>query len=163
MIKNRYLLKNIILISFLLFISCNKDKNNESWLKAGDYYESKNYNKCAVELMSIINDNNSNLYKPKALFLLSEIYLNEYKEYLISIDYLNEIMSKYPENELSKRAHFTKAYIYANYLDQYSDAIILYNDFLLNYPNDELVSSVEYELNELDKYSNIINNILNPK
>ena len=72
-------------------------------------------------------------------------------------------MNSYANDELAKRALFTKAYIYANYLDQYSDAIDLYSNFISKYPNDELISSVKYELTELDKYTLIIDQILNSK
>ena len=146
-----------------MFVGCNNVNDNSSWIKAKDYYNNKQYNECAVELTSIINNNKLEDIAPDALFLLSEIYLNEYQEYHITIDYLDQIINRFPNNELAKRSLFTKAYIYANYLDQFTDATILYNDFLIKYPKDELVGSVKYELEELYKYSDTIKSIIDSK
>ena len=159
MTKNRkYLFSCFTLIFFLL--SCNGNEHNSKWHEAQKYYNAKDFDNCSVILNELVYAKNNN-YSPKALFLLSEMYLNEFEEYLISIEFLNQIIEDYPNNDLAKRALFTKAYIYANYLDLYSDAIILYNDFIANYPNDDLISSVEYELNELKDYENKIKNLIN--
>ena len=161
--KNNFIIRNIFFGAILLLVCCNSSQNEKVWLKANKYYNNKDFNNCSVELTSIVNNENAGIYIPKALFLLSEIYLNQYQEYYIAIDYLDQILNNYPNDELAKRALFTKAYIYANYLDQYSDAIDLYSNFLSKYPNDELISSVKYELTELDKYTLIIDQILNSK
>ena len=153
----------ILCFSLVLFISCDSNNSNASWIKAENYYNNKQYNECAIELTSIINNNKLEDIAPDALFLLSEIYLNEYQEYHITIDYLDQIINRFPDNELAERSLFTKAYIYANYLDQFTDATILYNDFLIKYPEDELVGSVKYELEELYKYSDTIKSIIDSK
>ena len=163
MIKNSFILKSIFFGTILFLVCCDSSKNEKAWLNANKYYNNKDFNNCCVELISIVNNENASVYIPKALFLLSEIYLNEYQEYYIAIDHLDQIMNNYSNDELAKRALFTKAYIYANYLDQYSDAIDLYSNFISKYPNDELISSVKYELTELDKYTLIIDQILNSK
>ena len=159
MIKNNSLNITFLILS-ILFVGCNQSANERSWSNANNYYLNKDYNKCVVELTSILNNNNSNILVPESLFLLSEIYMNEFEEYYIGIDYLDEIINDYPDNKLSKRALFTKAYVFANYLDMYTDAINLYEKFLNLYRHDELVSSVEYELKELYKYSQKIDELL---
>ncbi len=146
-----------------LFIACNNDSAESSWIKAKNYYNNKQYNESAAELSSIINSDKHIDIIPDALFLLSEIYLNEYQEYYIAINYLDQIIDRFPEDELAKRSLFTKAYIYANYLDQFTDASILYESFLSKYPEDELVGSVKYELEELYKYSDIVKSIIDNK
>ena len=95
--------------------------------------------------------------------MLSEIYLNEFKEYYIAINYLDEILLNHSSDPLAKRALFTKAYVLSNYLELYSDAIFYYNDFLSKYPNDDLASSVKYELGELSNYADKIQNMIQPK
>ena len=95
------------------------------------------------------------------MFLISEIYLNEYKNYDITVEFLNKILLDYPDSDLAKRSLFTKAYINSNYIQSFTDARELYNQFLEKYPNDDLVPSVEYELSELDKHNTTIQNLLN--
>ncbi len=123
------------------------------WDEAEMYYQNKKFDDSIIALNKIINlQNLEEDLKVKSLFLISEIYLNEYKEYDISVSFLDQILNSHQSHDLHKRALFTKAYINANYLDAYTDAIMLYNLFLENYPGDELVSSVNYELEELNKF-----------
>ena len=157
------MLKRIIyLILLLVIFSCEKNNNlNEMWDKAEVYYQNKNFDDSVIILNKIINmENTSEDLKVKSLFLISEIYLNEYKEYDISLSFLDQILNFHQGHNLHKRALFTKAYINANYLDSYTDAIILYNLFLESYPNDEMVSSVNYELEELNKFQEQINELI---
>jgi len=158
----RLLLNIILCASFFLIFSCKNSSNNSEniWNESQRLYSIKDYNNCIVLLTSIL-DNNNEEFKPKALFLISEIYLNEYQEYDISISFLDLIIDKYQDNDLAKRALFTKAYIQANYIESYSDAIDLYNTFIEKYPQDDLVSSVNYELNELNKYKTKIDQMIN--
>ena len=156
---------SIFLILTLFFISCSNDDIkpvNEVWSKAQEYYENKDYNNSLVLLHQIVeNQSYDDNFKAKSLFLISEIYLNEYKEYNISISFLNKILDNYPTHELAKRSLFTIAYINANYIEAFTEAVNLYNQFIEKYPSDELVSSVKYELDELDKYNETINNLIN--
>ena len=148
----------------LIFFSCNNDNISISnkWNNAQEYYANKEYDKCLVSLNEILNSSDHiNDFKAKSLFLISEIYLNEYKEYDLSISFLDKILIDFPVHKLAKRSLFTKAYINANYIESFSEAIILYNLFIDKYPNDELVSSVKYELNELEKYNETINSLMN--
>ena len=156
---------SIFLILTLFFISCSNDDIkpvNEVWSKAQEYYENKDYNNSLVLLHQIVeNQSYDDNFKAKSLFLISEIYLNEYKEYNISISFLNKILDNYPNHELAKRSLFTIAYINANYIEAFTEAVNLYNQFIEKYPSDELVSSVKYELDELDKYNETINSLIN--
>ena len=158
-IKNK-----IFLIIIILFqMGCNSSLDENKWIEANEFYNLKDYNNCVVSLSSIIDNSKSNEYIVKSLFLLSEIYLNEFKEYYIAINYLDQILLNYSNDPLSKRALFTKAYVLSNYLELYSDAIFHYNDFLSKYPDDDLVSSVKYELNELSDYNDKIENLIQSK
>ena len=153
--------KLVFILIVVIFSACKSSDNSKLWSNANKFYNEKDFNSCTFELTKIVDSNKSETYKTDALFLLSEIYLNEFQEYMISIEYLDILINDFPENELSKRALFTKAYIYANYLDMYTDATILYNHFIDKYPNDDLISSVEYELNELDKHKDVIERLMN--
>ena len=152
----------IFLILFFLFIFSCKDNNDiESWDKAQEFYINNDFNSCLVELSNIVENSKNEIYITKSLFLISEIYLNEFKNYDITIEFLNEIIWNYPTSELAKRSLFTKAYINSNYIQSYTIAKELYNQFLEKYPNDDLIPSVKYELEELDKHSETIQKLLN--
>ena len=152
----------IFLILFSLFIFSCKDNNDiVSWEKAQEFYINNDFNSCLVELSNIVENSKNEIYVTKSLFLISEIYLNEFKNYDITIEFLNKILWDYPDSELAKRSLFTKAYINSNYIQSFTVARELYNQFLEKYPNDDLVPSVEYELSELDKHNNTIQNLLN--
>ena len=159
-IKNKI---SLIFVFLLIQLGCNNSYYDDKWTEASSLYELEDYNNCVVLLSSIINDSKSDKYVVKSLFLLSEIYLNEFKEYYIAISYLDEILLNHGNNPLTKRALFTKAYVLSNYLELYSDAIFYYNDFLSKYPDDDLASSVKYELEELSSYADKIQDIIQPK
>lgn len=150
-------------IYFLLLIvfSCNSNSDSENWESAQLSYNNKDFNNCLVKLNDIVNTSSDDDYVTKSLFLISEIYLNEYKNYDITIEFLDSIIWNYPDSDLAKRSLFTKAYINSNYIQSFTVAKELYNHFLEKYPNDDLVPSVEYELKELDKHSATINSLLN--
>tara|TARA_B100000131_G_C17961739_1_gene550734 strand:+ start:293 stop:769 length:477 start_codon:yes stop_codon:yes gene_type:complete len=152
-----------IICSLVLFVvSCSNGKDDlTKWNKAQDLYNNNDFNSCLVELHSIVESSKSDEYITKSLFLISEIYLNEFKNYDITIEFLNEIIWNYPTSELAKRSLFTKAYINSNYIQSYTIAKELYNQFLEKYPNDDLIPSVKYELEELDKHSETIQKLLN--
>ena len=145
----------------MIILSCNNNKDLESWQTAQKLYNNKDFDNCLVQLDLIITTSNNAEYITKSLFLISEIYLNEYKEYDLAINFLDKILWDYPKSTLSNRALFTKAYINSNYIQSYTVAKELYNQFLDKYPNDDLAPSVKYELEELDKHTNTINRLLN--
>ena len=148
---------------FIFLLSCNSTNQQDIlWSNAQESYSSKDFNNCLVNLnLIIIDDNYNGELKAKALFLASEIYLNEFKENDIAISFLDRIIDNYPKHPMAKRSLFTKAYINANYIESYTVAVSLYNKFLNMYPNDDLISSVKYELAELEKHESTISNLIN--
>lgn len=153
--------KILIYIILTVSLSCNSSDDSDNWEKAQQLYNDKEFNNCLVILNNIANTSSSSDYVTKSLFLISEIYLNEFKNYDITIEFLNKIIWDYPSSDLAKRSLFTKAYINSNYIQSYTESRELYNQFLLKYPSDDLVPSVEYELKELDKHNSTIQNLLN--
>ena len=156
--------KSIFLGFFSIFLlTCNSTKQQDIlWSTAQERYSNKDFNNCLVNLnLIIIDDNYKGELKAQALFLASEIYLNEFKENDIAISFLDRIIDNYPKHPMAKRSLFTKAYINANYIESYTSAISLYNKFLIMYPHDDLISSVKYELAELEKHESTISNLIN--
>ena len=153
--------KILIYLILTISLSCNSSDDSDNWEKAQQLYNDKEFNNCLVLLNNIVNTSSSSDYITKSLFLISEIYLNEFKNYDITIEFLNKIIWDYPSSDLAKRSLFTKAYINSNYIQSYTESRELYNQFLLKYPSDDLVPSVEYELKELEKHNSTIQNLLN--
>ena len=92
----------------------------------------------------------------KSNYAIAEIYLNELRNYNISLDYFNEVVSYLNDNEsekkiadnkeLYKKALFMTSYIYSNYLGMYSKGHEGYDLFSRQFPDDELLESVLYEI-----------------
>ena len=162
MIKNKY----FIIFSFLLIILNSSCKNNDVeniWLNSINDFEKKDYNQCLVGLNLITTNYSTSKYAPDSYYLISEIYLNEYKQYDIAVEFLEKIITNYPNSESCKKSLFTLGYINANYIDSFTDAINYYKDFLSKYPDDDLVPSVEYELENLYIVNSKIDSLINSK
>ena len=85
----------------------------------------------------------------KSKFLRAQIFY-DLSYYVQSIDYFKSILEEDISSEYRKKALFMTAYIYNNNLNMYTDAIEYYKTFLNDYKNDELISSVEYELDQIN-------------
>ena len=161
--KNRMVTYKFLFFFLIIIFSCSK--SNEAtlltWQNSMKFYETKDYNNCLVALHSIIEDYPDSEYTPKAIYMISEIYLNEYNEYDIAQGFLKEILLNYPDTEIAKKALFTLAYINANYIESFSESIDYYSKFLEKYPDDSLIPSVEYELENLYIMQNKIDSLIN--
>jgi len=130
--------------------------------KALFYLNKKDYYNAIKEIYIIISTSEDLYISSQAEYMLAEIYLNDFNNYQLSANILNNIINKYPEKlNAVKKSYFTLAYIYSNYLDYYSESLLLYNKFLSIYPNDELIESINYELDLLSKVNATIDSLLN--
>ena len=161
--KKEYFIIFSFLFSLFLHSSCENNNVEKIWLNSINNYDNKDYNQCLVGLNLITTNHSTSKYAPDSYYLISEIYLNEYKQYDIAIEFLEKIITDYPNSESSKKSLFTLGYINANYIDSFTDAINYYNDFLSKYPNDDLVPSVEYELENLLTVNSKIDSLINSK
>ena len=156
-------------IYFLLF-ACNVDNNGNSsndvassWEEAKLEYSQQNYKDSLIRLNNIINDYPDSDIVPECLYLIHEIYLNEFDNHYISIQYLENIINSYPEDDFAKKALFTLAYIYNNHLESYTDAYNTYSQFIEKYPEDDLVDAAIYEIDNLSVHIKSIDDILKEK
>ena len=85
----------------------------------------------------------------KSKFLRAQIFY-DLSYYVQAINYFKTILEEDISNEYRKKALFMIAYIYNNNLNMYTDAINYYKTFLNDYKNDELISSVHYELEQIE-------------
>ena len=126
-----------------------KSLNNGMLSESKKLILDKKYESALLILDNIIKTSNSNDLVAECIYIISEIYLNEFNEYELTSFYLSEIIQNFPETDVSKKAMFTLAYLYANHLHFYTDAINLYERFINTYPYDDLIPSIQYELNIL--------------
>ena len=85
----------------------------------------------------------------KSKFLRAQIFY-DLSYYVQAVNYFKSILEEEISSEYRKKALFMTAYIYNNNLNMYTDAIDYYKTFLNDYKNDELISSVEYELDQIN-------------
>ena len=102
-----------------------------------------------IILNDIIALNPSSDLAAECIYMISEIYLNDFNEYEISTMFLKDIIENYSHTSIAKKSIFSLAYIYANYLHYYTNAIELYEKFKTTYPSDDLIPSIDYELDVL--------------
>jgi len=145
----------LLLLVALLFFGCNNDiKNNIE--KSNQYRIDKEYGKAIVQLKEIEKNSSNSKELDKVYYLLGEIYLNDIKDYNYAIDEFKKISKN---SNLYAKSIFMIGYIYSNNLNQYSKAIKYYRLFIDNFPNHELYLSVEYELEQLSKYEEVIDSL----
>ena len=152
----------LLIIAIILF-SCKQNPNKDVvalWNEITILHNNNDFDDTLILLNRLIDDYSNSSYIPDAYYLISEIYINEHKEYSISIDYLLKLLDSYPDHNLAKKSLFTLGYINANYIDSYTDATTYYNLFLTKYPDDDLIPSVKYELKGLEKINDKINSLL---
>ena len=109
----------------------------------------KNYKDGILILNNIIASNSDSDLAAECIYIISEVYLNDFNEYEISTMFLKDIIENYSHTSIAKKSIFSLAYIYANYLHYYSNAIELYEKFKTIYPSDDLIPSIDYELDVL--------------
>ena len=85
----------------------------------------------------------------KSKFLRAQIFY-DLSYYVQAVNYFKLILKEDISSDYRKKALFMTAYIYNNNLNMYTDAINYYKTFLNEYKNDELISSVEYELDQIN-------------
>ena len=157
--------KTILCFIFFILLSCDKDNNNTEvlllWDQAKLHYSLNDFDATSITLNNILVKYPDSEIIPDCLYLLHELYLNQYQKHDISLSYLNDIIDRYPNHIAAKKALFTLAYIYSNNFESYTDAFDMYNKFIEKYPEDDLVKAAEYEIKNLQPHIESIENLIN--
>ena len=135
--------------SFTFNLGNLKNTENDLFSSAKQLIIDKNYKDGILILNDIIESNPDSDLAAECIYIISEVYLNDFNEYEISTIFLKDIIENYSHTSIAKKSIFSLAYIYANYLDYYTDAIELYEKFKNTYPSDDLIPSIDYELDVL--------------
>lgn len=84
----------------------------------------------------------------KYLFSASRLYVS-ITRFQQSIDLLDKIIAKYPQEKFISDCYFLKAYIYDDKMKDYKNAFKCYNDFLAKYPNNDLAPAAKASIETL--------------
>ncbi|MFQ6610003.1 MAG: outer membrane protein assembly factor BamD [Fidelibacterota bacterium] len=153
----------IVLTTMLIVIGCSKNNEiiDQLWGEAEALRQQENLGAAISKLIEIKENYPKSSKAAEAQFMIGEIYLNDVKNYEISIEEFQTVIRDYPKSEMAEKAMFMVGYIYTNYLQAFSDGIEYYQKFLEEYPESELVDAVNYELNTLEDVKSQINDLAN--
>ncbi|MBN2280003.1 MAG: tetratricopeptide repeat protein [Candidatus Marinimicrobia bacterium] len=157
--------KNLVILLSLLvlfaLVTCSKpEKSAEEYWKSGSaLYDVENFDGAINEYSSLCKFYPETDYAVKAAFSIAEITKNNLKDYDKAIALYKNIEKEYPESEKSPNALFMIGYIYANELNQHDKAKEAYQYFIEKYPNHVLVSSAQWEIDNMGKTLEELQNI----
>ena len=84
----------------------------------------------------------------KYLFSASRLYVS-IAHYQQSIDLLDKVIQKFPQEKFISDCYFLKAYIYDDKMRDFKNAFKCYNDFLSKYPNNDLAPAAKASIETL--------------
>ena len=144
----------LVILGILIVASgCSKPtKTAEGYWESGTaLFDVENYESAIDEYQNIINYYPESDYAIKAAFSIAEINKNNLKNYKKAINCYKNIEKKYPGSDKAPNALFMIGYIYANELEDFKKAKDAYNYFIKKYPDNVLVSSAKWEIENLGK------------
>ncbi len=150
--KSLYILLPVLVI-LLAINSCSKPtKTAEGYWESGSaLFDVENYDRAIDEFQNIINYYPDSEEALKAVFFIAEIYKNNIKDYEKAIEKYRQIEKNYPDSDKAPNALFMIGYIYANEMENYNEAKKAYQHFIKTYPGHGLVSSAEWEIENMGK------------
>ena len=147
----------IVIISFGM-LSCQKQKEEGLYKTALEEIKNGNTQAAIENLEKLIEKNPYSEFAPDAFFTLASLYqsmegdsVQKINNYLKAVEYYNELIDKFPNNQKTAEAIFMAGFICAENLRDFERARHYYKRFLKNYPDHELASSVQVELENLGK------------
>ncbi len=144
----------LLIFGVLIVISsCSKPTKTAKgyWESGTALFDIENYESAIDEYQNIIKYYPESDYAIKAAFSIAEINKNNLKNYEKAISCYKNIEKKYPDSEKTPNALFMIGYIYANELEKFEKAKEAYDYFIKNYPDNVLVSSAKWEIENLGK------------
>jgi len=149
--KNLAILLSIIVL--LALGTCDKATKSadEYWKSGSALYDVENFKGAIKEYKSLCKFYPKDDYAIKAAFSIAEITKNNLKDYSNAIKLYQQIEVKYPLSEKSPNALFMIGYIYANELNDHGKAKKAYKYFIDKYPDHVLVSSAQWEIDNMGK------------
>jgi TolA-binding protein len=148
-----YPLKRGIFASILLLIvACGVSKTAEElWQASEKGVNTKKYHKAVKSLETLVTTYPDHSLAPRAQFQIGDIYMNNMDDIAGSLAAYKMTTELYPNSDEGVKALFMVGFVNANHLEDYEAAKRAYTEFMLRYPNHELIPSVRFELDNLGK------------
>ncbi len=159
--KNK--LKILIGFCFLCLIVLSCKPSRKSISEKIDKLEKNIYSKTSVRTVDTIKVNELlKLYKDYSKYYTSDSLAPGYllraanlsmnmNRPVEAIEFINRIITKYPESKLAAEGLFIKAFIYDNLLKDYTNAKKYYEEFIQKYPTHAFVNDARNSIKFLGK------------
>ncbi len=143
---------SILLILSFVLLSCSDKRTAEKMFQDGAaLYEKGKPMRSIKTLERLSKSFPDDVLAVKANYRMAEIYGGDLQDFEKSVIKYGYIADEYPSHEDAPKARFMAAYTLANIICDYERAKEEYNKFIRDYPEHPLVESVRFELRNLGK------------
>jgi outer membrane protein assembly factor BamD (BamD/ComL family) len=144
-------LVSLLLISMLIF-SCSENRTAEEMFQDGsDQYKQEKVSRSIKTFEKLSNIYPDDALAVKAIYRLAEIYAGDLQDFETCVAKYDYIAEEYPSHIDAPKARFMAGYTLANIMNDQVRAKVEYERFIRDYPNHTLVESVQFELRNLGK------------
>ncbi|MBN2781302.1 MAG: outer membrane protein assembly factor BamD [Candidatus Marinimicrobia bacterium] len=141
----------IVLISALVF-SCSDNRTAEALFQdAAELYKQEKITRSLKTFEKLSNTYPDDPYAVKAIYRMAEIYAGDLQDFEACVSKYMYVANEYPSHPDAPKARFMSGYTLANIIKDYKRAEAEYNKFIRDYPEHPLVESVQFELRNLGK------------
>ncbi|UCD38262.1 MAG: tetratricopeptide repeat protein [Fidelibacterota bacterium] len=152
--------RGLYLLILLLFLACGVSQSAEElWQSSEKELNARKYKRAMRSLERLVKTYPDHALAPRAQFQIGDIYMNNMDDIENSLEAYQETATRYPEADEGVKALFMIGFVNANHLEDYDAAQKAYLDFIHRYPNHELIPSVRFELENLGKPVEEIENL----
>ena len=135
-----------------VILGCGAPKTAEElWNAATNDINKRNYPGAIKLLGKLATKFPDSPLASQALFRLGDVYMNKTNQVELAIETFQGTFDRYPDSDEGVKSLFMIGFVNANYLDDLEAAEKAYNQFLEKYPNHELGESVRFELKNLGR------------
>ena len=135
-----------------VIMGCGAPKTAEDlWNAATNDINKRNYPRAIKALEKLAAKFPDSPLASQAMFRLGDVYMNKTNQVELAIETFQDTFNRYPDSDEGVKSLFMVGFVSANYLDDLETARLAYDQFLEKYPNHELGESVRFELNNLGR------------
>lgn len=141
-----------LLLATVLIFSCSDNRTAEDMFQDGnELYKEQKVTRALKTYDKLTNMYPDDDLAVKALYRMAEIYAGDLQEFETCVDNYTYIADEYPSHPDAPKARFMAGYTLANIMGEYDRAKAEYQKFIRDYPKHSLAESVQFELRNLGK------------
>lgn len=142
----------ITMTALLLFASCSDNRSPEKMYEdATNFYRDGKIQKAIKTYKKLTDTYPDSELAVKVTYKLAEVYAGDLEDYETCVAYYCYLADEYPSDPSAPKARFMAAYTMANIMKDYKAAQTEYKKFVRDYPDHSLIESVEFELRNMGK------------